>query len=910
MGACSSRLAKVQEAESGASAVQVSNPGGSVASGGGRVWSSSDKPLALPKQHGSLVAVQSPQTSLLAEAGVLPSSGAQQLHSCGGSSPGTAGALPLLAPNEPERLAAVHALNLIGIQPKPQFDSITQLMQQIFGTPVAAVSLIAEELQFISRAGQWACSAGRAGSFCEWILIPETHELLVVENAAEDVRFKNNKFVAGEPHIRFYAGAPLVATVGGHRYGTLCVFDFKPRTFPAAQYAMLAHFAEILVRELERELALRWQQRELQRAQANCHLLRAMDVFHEGVMLVNMAGDKWTMVYANDAFRTAAGMPDLLPSSDGQAALPLGATADFWSLFGHVTSGTQDSYNAALIAMARGRDFTIRVKPLKGSCRLSSDLGDSADAPPPCRPVLTIRFRPAESDQLRAAMPHIGVPAWVGAGSSDDAVAPLRAAPSAGNSRQASAGAQLAACPAYYFGCVQPAEQAAVRVPALAPLRNPPPPREFSPPPRRTPSPASSDERELDSFTSSQHSADIATDKALSNISGAIPSFFQMRPDMLSEVTLGPLIGTGSCGRCFRGLWQGGRVCVKVVDCYFSREGGARGELREKSSMGPQAALLEALLARSLSHPHIVTTFTHGVSTEELPHTDQVHQQVWIVSEFMNRGSLLDAIDRGLLSLPSGRPNLHAAVAAAVEMAGALSYLHSCEVIHGDLTPSNVLLTSSTKDSRRWVCKVADFGLSTLVARGSDTMQRNSSFGTVTHMPPELLTEGILSKSTDAFSFGIIFLEMYYGRRAWLGSNPVQVFAQASAGTLPFAIPVEAPAPLTRLLRRCLAVDPTQRPPFAEILSELQALARSLPSPVETPRGRGSPSSIDPDPSAWTRGRPVAFLKVPEPACMESPFAAALAPARSPSSPFEAASCQLSLDASLCGGSGQSNSLH
>lgn len=168
--------------------MQVSNPGGSVASGGGRVWSSSDKPLALPEQHGSLVAVQSPQTSLLAEAGVLPSSGTQQLHSCGGSSPRTAGALPLRAPNEPERLAAVHALNLIGIQPKPQFDSITQLMQQIFGTPVAAVSLIAEELQFISRAGQWACSAGRAGSFCEWILIPETHELLVVENAAEDVR--------------------------------------------------------------------------------------------------------------------------------------------------------------------------------------------------------------------------------------------------------------------------------------------------------------------------------------------------------------------------------------------------------------------------------------------------------------------------------------------------------------------------------------------------------------------------------------------------------------------------------------------------------------------------------------------------------------------------------------------------
>lgn len=60
-----------------------------------------------------------------------------------------------------------------------------------------------------------------AGSFCDWILVPEAPEMLIVENAAEDARFQDNPFVKGDPRIRFYAGAPLVATRDGHRYGTL-----------------------------------------------------------------------------------------------------------------------------------------------------------------------------------------------------------------------------------------------------------------------------------------------------------------------------------------------------------------------------------------------------------------------------------------------------------------------------------------------------------------------------------------------------------------------------------------------------------------------------------------------------------------------------------------------------------------
>lgn len=110
---------------------------------------------------------------------------------------------------------------------------------------------------------------------------------------------------------------------------------------------------------------------------------------------------------------------------------------------------------AALLAMANGRDFTLKVKPLSGSCRSSSETADGA-AKAPALGVLTILFRPAESDQLRAGMPHIGVPAWVGAGSTDDAV-PLFGA--AACEAGASGGAPMhppRKGPAYYFGaCVQ-----------------------------------------------------------------------------------------------------------------------------------------------------------------------------------------------------------------------------------------------------------------------------------------------------------------------------------------------------------------------------------------------------------------------------------------------------------------------
>ena len=81
----------------------------------------------------------------------------------------------------------------------------------------------------------------------------------MVCDALEDARFAENPLVTGDPHIRFYAGAPLVSSANGYRYGTLCVIDAVPHDeFTAEQYNLLIQFGELAVREIEKDKVGGW----------------------------------------------------------------------------------------------------------------------------------------------------------------------------------------------------------------------------------------------------------------------------------------------------------------------------------------------------------------------------------------------------------------------------------------------------------------------------------------------------------------------------------------------------------------------------------------------------------------------------------------------------------------------------
>lgn len=156
-------------------------------------------------------------------------------------------ALPV---NEEARLAHLHRLDILDTPREQGFDDIAQLAMTLCKVPVAVVSLVDRERQwFKSCLGLAANQTSRELAFCAHAILTP-NELLIVEDALLDERFSDNGLVLGDPHIRFYAGAPLV-TKAGFALGTLCVIDTVPRQLTEVQRESLRLLARQVMQLLE-----------------------------------------------------------------------------------------------------------------------------------------------------------------------------------------------------------------------------------------------------------------------------------------------------------------------------------------------------------------------------------------------------------------------------------------------------------------------------------------------------------------------------------------------------------------------------------------------------------------------------------------------------------------------------------
>ena len=202
-----------------------------------------------------------------------------------------------------------------------------------------------------------------------------------------------------------------------------------------------------------------------------------------------------------------------------------------------------------------------------------------------------------------------------------------------------------------------------------------------------------------------------------------------------------------------------------------------------------------------------------------------------------------------------------AALEVLKEVARAMLYLHDNKIIHGDLKAANILLSDSQRDRRGYEAKVTDFGefhqslkavsstltlilfnpcpagFSRILAKSHTT----KTYGTVTHQPPELLSEGVLSQSADVFAFGILMWEVYVADGVFKDLSDSEVIVKVTRDGIRPIFPPGCPGSYQALAERLWAEKPEDRLLMSEVEAELDKIQLTL-----NPRGQDSPPLVVP----------------------------------------------------------------
>ncbi|XP_062950909.1 tyrosine-protein kinase HCK isoform X2 [Cynocephalus volans] len=216
-------------------------------------------------------------------------------------------------------------------------------------------------------------------------------------------------------------------------------------------------------------------------------------------------------------------------------------------------------------------------------------------------------------------------------------------------------------------------------------------------------------------------------------------------------------------------------------------------------SMSVEAFLAEANLMKTLQHDKLVKL--HAVVTEE---------PIYIITEFMAKGSLLDFLKSG----EGSKQPLPKLIDFSAQIAEGMAFIEHRNYIHRDLRAANILVSASL------VCKIADFGLARIIEDNEYTAREGAKFP-IKWTAPEAINFGSFTIKSDVWSFGILLTEIItYGRVPYPGmSNPEVIRALEDGYRMPR--PEHCPEELYNIMMRCWKNRPEERPTFEYIQSVL-----------------------------------------------------------------------------------------
>ena len=274
------------------------------------------------------------------------------------------------------------------------------------------------------------------------------------------------------------------------------------------------------------------------------------------------------------------------------------------------------------------------------------------------------------------------------------------------------------------------------------------------------------------------------------------------------------LLGAGGMGEVYRATDTrlGREVAVKVLPADFASD---KERLRRFEH--------EARAVASLNHPHILTV--HDVGTQD--------GTPYVVTELLQGGTLREVLSRQA-------PALRQALAFAVQAAQGLAAAHRKGIVHRDVKPENLFVTSDGQ------VKVLDFGLAKQVpaaegepgATPSDVTGDGVVMGTVAYMSPEQAQELAVDARSDIFSFGVVLYELLTHKHPFRRETPA-----ATLGAIvetepkpPSRLTPALPHDLEKIVLRCLRKDPDRRfQSMADVELELREVATELDGPPAAP---------------------------------------------------------------------------